>query len=155
MCAGTPLVCPRSRQLKPSFNKSGQKSSTTPQKAPYAAKAASENNGPASWQRSLRHPFPPRRTAATVSQGPSPNSAPSGVSSWPRRSTPIGLNCIICAARGRPGAPSTSTVRTVPDRTLSAKTQSGRLRAPRLRATMAFPLTAHSRRHPRHERTSQ
>ena len=107
----TPCV-PQIRQLKPSFNKSGENSFSAPKKASHAAKAASENSRPRHGYDQFGIPSPPRRTAAPDWQSRSQNSAPSGASSSPRRSTPTGRNCTICAARARPGAPSISAVRT-------------------------------------------
>ena len=98
----------------------------------------------------------PRRTAAIANPACSPKSAASGASSSPGHSTPTGRNCIICAARARPAAPSRGAVargaidaRRNPGRqgaqvvtrvrhfSRALFERFGRLRAQRLRATMA------------------
>jgi hypothetical protein len=96
----------RNRQLKPSFNKSGQSCRWRPERTLAATEAASENGRSASWQSSRQNLTPPRQADAFASPVCLPTSAPSGASSTSGHSTPTGRNCIICAGPAPPGAPS-------------------------------------------------
>lgn len=130
----------RYQQLKPSFNESGRKlPASAPKSAPRDRSRRTKKAG-SSWR--LSHLRPGWQTIGIANPVYSPKSGASGACSSPEHSTRTGRNCIICAARVPPGAPSTWRPRAGVRADLFGYLSRGlcrRLRAQALRATMVLP----------------